>query len=46
MSVLLFYGTDITKLSNYDNFKKYTQIIFNRQEFFIENAQVNIFNST
>lgn len=46
MSVLLFHWTDVTKLSNYNQFKKYAQIIFNRQEFFIENYQVNIFNST
>lgn len=46
LSVLLLYWTDITKLSAYDDFKRYSQIIFNRQEFFIEHAQVNIFNST
>ncbi len=45
-SVLLLYWTDITKLSAYDNFKRYTEIIFNRQEFFIENFKINIFNST
>jgi hypothetical protein len=46
MSVLLFDGTDITKLSDYTIAQKYSEIIFNRQEFFIESAQVNIFNST
>ena len=45
MSVLLLNETDKENLSNYSNFHRYTNRIYNNQEFFIENYEVNVFNS-
>jgi hypothetical protein len=45
MSVLLLDNTDKEDLSNYSDFQVYTNRIYNNQEFFIENYEVNVFNS-
>lgn len=45
MSVLLLNNTDKENLSNYSDFHKYTNRIYNHQEFFIENYPINVFNS-
>jgi LCP family protein required for cell wall assembly len=45
MSVLLLDSTDKENLSNYWDFHTYTNAIYNNQEFFIENYEVNVFNS-
>ncbi|MCP4523002.1 MAG: LCP family protein [Candidatus Gracilibacteria bacterium] len=45
MSVLLLDGTDKEALNKYGIFQKYSNQIYNHQEFFIENAKVNVFNS-
>lgn len=45
MSVLLLDWTDKENLGNYWDFQKYTNRIYNNQEFFIENYEVNVFNS-
>lgn len=45
MSVLLLDSTDKEDLNNYSDFQVYTNRIYNNQEFFIENYEVNVFNS-
>lgn len=44
-SVLLFYWSDISNLSNYELPKVYSNIVFNYPKISVENAHVNIFNS-
>lgn len=45
MSVLLADGTDKADLNNYDIVKKFTNLIFNFPNLYIENAQIHIYNS-
>ena len=44
-SVLLPNWADKNNLNNYKEVKKYTDLIFNKQEIFIENHEINVFNS-
>jgi LCP family protein required for cell wall assembly len=45
MSVLLLNWTEKNNLNEYDDFQLYTNRIYNNQEFFIENHEINVFNS-
>ena len=44
-SVLLLEDTNKSNLSDYSWFQIYTNVIYNHQEFFIENFPINVFNS-
>jgi LCP family protein required for cell wall assembly len=46
LSVTLPFGADITNLENYTEIQKYTNLIFNYPEIFIDKHEVNVFNAT
>lgn len=45
MSVLLLNGTDVNNLNDYSIVQKYTDLVFNHPQVYLENYKVNIFNS-
>mgnify|MGYP003999120819 CR=1 FL=1 len=45
MSVLLAEWTNIDDLNNYSNLRKYTGLVFNYPNIYLENYKINIFNS-
>ncbi len=44
-SVLLPYWTEKWKLNNYESLQKFTDLIFNSREIYIEKPKINVFNS-
>lgn len=44
-SILLINWTDKNNLDNYKSLNEYTDIIFNNPELYVENYEINIFNS-
>lgn len=46
LSVTLPYWADITDLENYSEIQKYTNLIFNYPQIFLDNYKINVFNST